>query len=142
MRQEVAEQEFQEKKRKKEELKIMDEKHRQKLIEQENNENKENDEDEKRSSFWLNNIYTGDVYRSLIKGTNPWAKSSGFTKKLQNTREAFQYYQNAKDCPLAPNYVKAIEDDKKMRKEFLKKEQEEKERLAKIDKKLKIKINY
>jgi hypothetical protein len=36
-----------------------------------------------------------------------------------------------------PNYVKAIEEDKKMREEFLKKEQEEKERLAKIDEEIK-----
>ena len=25
-------------------------------------------EEEKRSSFWLNNINTGDIYRSFIKG--------------------------------------------------------------------------
>ena len=36
-----------------------------------------------------------------------------------------------------PNYVKAIEADKKMREEFLKKEQEEKEKLAKIDEEMK-----
>ena len=138
MGQEAAEQEFQEKKRKKEEIKRMAEKYKQKLMEQENNENYE---EEKRSSFWLNNINTGDVYRSFIKGTNPWAKSSGFTQLLQNTRGAFQYYQNVKDSPLDPNYVKAIEEDKKMREEFLKKEQEEKERLAKIDSELKNKKN-
>ncbi len=137
MRQEVAEQEFQEKKRKKEEMKRMAEKYKQKMIEQENNENKENFEEEKRSSFWLNNINSGDIYRSFIKGTNPWAKSSGFTQLLQDTRGAFQYYQNVKDSPMDPNYVKAIEEDKKLREEFLKKEQEEKERLAKIDEEIK-----
>ena len=115
----------------------MAEKYKQKLMEQENNEDNGNYEEEKRSSFWLNNINTGDVYRSFIKGTNPWAKSSGFTQKLQNTRGAFQYYQNVKDSPLDPNYVKAIEEDKKMREEFLKKEQEERERLAKIDEEMK-----
>ena len=99
------------------------------------NASKEN-EDEERSSFWLNNINTGDVYRSFIKGTNPWAKSSGFTQKLQNTRGAFQYYQNIKDSELPKNYAKAIEQDKKMREEFKKKEQEDKERMAKIDQEL------
>ena len=137
MGQEAAEQEFQEKKRKKEEMKRLAEKFKQKTMAEENNEN--NFEEDKRSSFWLNNINTGDVYRSFIKGTNPWAKSSGFTQLLQNTRGAFQYYQNAKDSPLDPNYVKAIEEDKKMREEFKKKEQEEKERLAKIDEEMKLK---
>ena len=137
MGQEAAEQEFQEKKRKKEEMKRMAEKYKQKMMEQENNENKENFEEEKRSSFWLNNINSGDIYRSFIKGTNPWAKSSGFTQLLQDTRGAFQYYQNVKDSPMDPNYVKAIEEDKKLREEFLKKEQEEKERLAKIDEEIK-----
>jgi Ca2+-binding EF-hand superfamily protein len=135
MGQEAAEQEFQEKKRKKEEIKRMAEKYKQKLKEQ--NDKEGSYEEEKRSSFWLNNINTGDIYRSFIKGTNPWAKSSGFTQLLQNTRGAFQYYQNAKDSPLDPNYVKAIEEDRKMREEFLRKEQEEKERLAKIDEEIK-----
>ena len=116
-------------------MKRLAEKYKQKLMEQNGEEGSH--EEEKRSSFWLNNINTGDIYRSFIKGTNPWAKSSGFTQLLQNTRGAFQYYQNAKDSPLDPNYVKAIEEDKKMREEFLRKEQEEKERLAKIDEEIK-----
>ncbi len=95
------------------------------------------DQEEDTIGFWINNINTGDVYRSFIKGTNPWAKSSGFTQLLQDTRGAFQYYQNVKDSPMDPNYVKAIEEDKKLREEFLKKEQEEKERLAKIDEEIK-----
>jgi len=135
MGQEAAEQEFQDKKRKKEEMKRMAEKYKQRLIAEENNEKFE--EEDKRASFWLNNINSPDIYRSFIKGTNPWAKSSGFTQKLQNTRGAFQYYQNVKDSPLDPNYVKAIEEDKKMREEFLRKEQEEKERLSKIDEQIK-----
>jgi len=139
MGQEAAEQEFEEKKRKKAEMKRMAEKYKQMqmMMEQtgDDNASKEN-EDEERSSFWLNNINTGDVYRSFIKGTNPWAKSSGFTQKLQNTRGAFQYYQNIKDSELPKNYAKAIEQDKKMREEFKKKEQEDKERMAKIDQEL------
>ena len=135
MGQEAAEQEFEEKKRKKAEMKRMAELYKQKqmIMEQTGDDNIFKENEEEQSSFWLNNINTGDVYRSFIKGTNPWAKSSGFTQKLQNTRGAFQYYQNVKDSPLDPSYVKAIENDKKMREEFKKKEKEEQERLAKID---------
>jgi hypothetical protein len=138
MGQEAAEQEFEEKKRKKAEMKRMAELYKQKqmIMEQSGDDNIFKESEEEQSSFWLNNINTGDVYRSFIKGTNPWAKSSGFTQKLQNTRGAFQYYQNVKDSPLDPSYVKAIENDKKMREEFKKKEKEEQERLAKIDEKL------
>ena len=106
------------------------------IMEQTGDDNIFKENEEEQSSFWLNNINTGDVYRSFIKGTNPWAKSSGFTQKLQNTRGAFQYYQNVKDSPLDPSYVKAIENDKKMREEFKRKEKEEQERLAKIDEEL------
>ena len=38
---------------------------------------------------------SSNMYRSFIKGKNPWARSSGFTQPLQKTRGAFQYYQNA-----------------------------------------------
>ncbi len=98
MGQEAAEQEFQEKKRKKAEMKRMAELYKQKqmIMEQTGDDNISKESEEEQSSFWLNNINTGDVYRSFIKGTNPWAKSSGFTQKLQNTRGAFQYYQNVK----------------------------------------------
>ena len=139
MGQEAAEQEFEEKKRKKEEMKRMAEKFKQKkmMMEQSGEDSMSKEEEEERSSFWLNNINTGDVYRSFIKGNNPWAKSSGFTQLLQNTRGAFQYYQNVKDSPLSESFVKAIEEDKKMREEFKKKEKEEAERLAKIDEEIK-----
>lgn len=130
MGQEAAEQEFEEKKRKKEELKRMAEKAKQKMMEP---EKKPEGEDDESTSFWLNNINSGNIYRSFIKGSNPWSKSSGFTQLLQNTRGAFQYYQNIKDSPIDPAYLKAIEEDKKMREEFKRKEKEEAERLAKED---------
>lgn len=129
MGQEAAQQEFEEKKRKKEEMKKMAAKAKQKKEEPES----KTEEEEESTSFWLNNINTGDVYRSFIKGTNPWAKSSGFTQLLKDTRGAFQYYQNIKDSPIDPAYLKAIEEDKKMREEFKRKEKEEAERLAKED---------
>ena len=56
----------------------------------------ENPQEDETIGFWLNNMNSSNMYRSFIKGKNPWAKSSGFTQKLQNTRGAFQYYQNAK----------------------------------------------
>ena len=61
--------------------------------------NEEEGGEEDTIGFWINNINTGDVYRSFIKGTNPWARSSAFTQPLQRTRGAFQYYQNAYDSP-------------------------------------------
>ena len=54
--------------------------------------------------FWLNNINSGNVYRSFIKGNNPWFKSSAFTQKLPYTKGAFQYYQNAIDNPYGKGY--------------------------------------
>lgn len=133
MGQEAAEQEFEEKKRKKEELKRMAEKAKKKAVDP---APKSGEEDDENTSFWLNNINTGDVYRSFIKGTNPWARSSGFTQKLQDTRGAVQYYQNVVNSPLDPAYLKAIEEDKKLRENLKKKQQEEAERLKMQEKKL------
>ena len=116
MGQEAAEADFQEKKRKKEELKRLAAKS--KLPPEELMKEPE----EEGSSFWLNNINSPDVYRSFTKGINPWARSSGFTQKLQHTRGAFQYYQNAHNSPLPSNYVHAIEEDKKLREELKNKE--------------------
>ena len=59
--------------------------------------------------FWLNNINSGNVYRSFIKGDNPWKKSSAFTQLLKNTKGAFQYYQNAYDNPYGNGYEKKPE---------------------------------
>ena len=59
--------------------------------------------------FWLNHINTGDVYRSFIKGDNPWKKSHAFTQPLQLTRGAIQYYQNAYDNPYGGGYNKKQE---------------------------------
>ena len=106
MGQEAAEAEFKEKKRKKEELKKLAAKN--KLPPEEAFKEPE----EESSSFWLNNINSSDIYHSFTKGINPWARSSGFTQKLQHTRGAFQYYQNAFNSPLSSNYINAIKDIK------------------------------
>ena len=106
MGQEAAEAEFKEKKRKKEELKKLAAKN--KLPPEEAFKEPE----EENCSFWLNNINSSDIYHSFTKGINPWARSSGFTQKLQHTRGAFQYYQNAFNSPLSSNYINAIKDIK------------------------------
>ena len=41
---------------------------------------------------------------------------------MQNTRGAFQYYQNAFNSPLPSNYVNTIEEDKKLREQLKNKE--------------------
>jgi len=112
MGQEAAEADFQEKKRKKEELKRLAA--RSKLPPEELMKEPE----EEGASFWLTNINSPDIYRSFTKGINPWARSSGFTQKLQHTRGAFQYYQNAFNSPLPSNYVNTIEEDKKLREKL------------------------
>ena len=49
------------------------------------------------SNFWLNNINSGNIYRSFLKKPNPFARSSGFTQLLKDTKGAVQYYQNVKN---------------------------------------------
>ena len=49
----------------------------------------EEGQEEDTIGFWIKNINTGDVYRSFIKGTNPWARSSAFTQPIQRSRGAF-----------------------------------------------------
>ena len=107
MGQEAAEADFKEKKRKQEELKRLQA--QSKLSPEELLKETE----EEPSSFWLNNINSSDIYHSFTKGINPWARSSGFTQKLQNTRGAYQYYQNAFNSPLTSNYINTIKSDNK-----------------------------
>ena len=118
MGQEAAEADFQEKKRKKEELKRLQAKS--KLPPEELAKQPE----EESSSFWLNNINSSNIYHSFTKGPNPWARSSAFTQSIQNTRGAFQYYQNAFNSPLSSKYINTIEEDKKLREELKNKEKE------------------
>jgi hypothetical protein len=118
MGQEAAEEEFKEKKRKKEELKRLQAKSKlppEELVKQ---------QDEESSSFWLNNVNSPNVYHSFTKGISPWARSSAFTQNIQNTRGAFQFYQNAYNSPLSSKFVNAIEEDKKLREELKNKEKE------------------
>ena len=90
--------------------------------------------------FWINNINTGDVYRSFIKGTNPWARSSAFTQPIQRTRGAFMYYQNAFDSPIGGGPAGLSQAELKRREEQLKKEQEEAERRAREEAELQERI--
>jgi hypothetical protein len=76
MGQEAAEQEFEEKKRKKAEMKRMAELYKQKqmIMEQTGDDNIFKENEEEQSSFWLNNINTGMYIdlslRALIHGLN------------------------------------------------------------------------
>ena len=109
---------------------------------QENNKegekpNEGNQEDET-IGFWLNNINSSNMYRSFIKGKNPWAKSSAFTQKIQNTRGAYLFYQNAFDSPCGQQGLSA--EEQRRREEELKKQQEEAERKAKEEAELQERI--
>ena len=111
MGQEAAEAEFKEKKRRQEELKRLAAKSKlppEELFKE---------PDEECSSFWLNNVNSPNIYHSFTKGVNPWARSSGFTQKLQHTRGAFQYYQNTFNSPLTQNYKNIIKENKKTNEE-------------------------
>ena len=111
MGQERAEAEFKERKRKKEEMKRLAAKY------QLPPEELFKEPQEEYSSFWVNNINSSDIYHSFIKGVNPWARSSGFTQKLEHTRGAFQYYQNAFNSPLPSNYIKAKKGEQMINEE-------------------------
>ena len=89
--------------------------------------------------FWLKNINTSNMYRSFIKGKNPWAKSSAFTQKIQNTRGAYLFYQNAFDSPLGGEAGLSAAEQRK-REEELRKQQEEAERKAKEEAELQERI--
>ena len=100
----------------------------------------EEGQEEDTIGFWINNINTGDVYRSFIKGTNPWARSSAFTQPIQRTRGAFIYYQNAFDSPIGGGPAGLSQAELKRREEQLKKEQEEAERRAREEAELQERI--
>ena len=105
----------------------------------EGEKNAEDGQEEDTIGFWINNINTGDVYRSFIKGTNPWAKSHAFTQPLQKTRGAFQYYQNAYDSPIGGPAGLSLAELKR-REEELRKAQEEAERKAREEAELQERI--
>ena len=91
--------------------------------------------------FWINNINTGNVYRSFTKGTNPWARSSAFTQPIQRTRGAFCYYQNAYDSPIGGEAAAGLSAaELKKREEELQKQQEEAERKAREEAELQERI--
>ena len=72
------------------------------------------------NNFWLSNIDSGNVYRSFLKKPNPFARSSGFTQILKDTRGAVQYYQNVKNeeftFELSEEEKKILEEERKKKK--------------------------
>ena len=99
----------------------------------------ENPQEDETIGFWLNNMNSSNMYRSFIKGKNPWAKSSAFTQKIQNTRGAYLFYQNAFDSPIGGEAGLSAAEQRK-REEELKKQQEEAERKAKEEAELQERI--
>ena len=99
----------------------------------------ENPQEDETIGFWLNNMNSSNMYRSFIKGKNPWVKSSAFTQKIQNTRGAYLFYQNAFDSPIGGEAGISAAEQRK-REEELKKQQEEAERKAKEEAELQERI--
>ena len=102
----------------------------------EGEKNSEGNQEDETSGFWLKNINSSNMYRSFLKGNNPWARSSAFTQKIQNTRGAYLFYQNAFDSQMGGQSAA----EQRRREEELKKEQEEAERRAREEAELQERI--
>ena len=102
----------------------------------EGEKNAEGNQEDETSDFWLKNINSSNMYRSFLKGNNPWARSSAFTQKIQNTRGAYLFYQNAFDSQMGGQSAA----EQRRREEELKKEQEEAERRAREEAELQERI--
>ena len=102
----------------------------------EGEKNAEGNQEDETSGFWLKNINSSNMYRSFLKGNNPWARSSAFTQKIQNTRGAYLFYQNAFDSQMGGQSAA----EQRRREEEVKKEQEEAERRAREEAELQERI--
>jgi len=89
--------------------------------------------EEAQNSFWMTHINSSDIYRSFIKGTNPWARSSAFTQPLQSTRGAIGFYQNAYNNNMPTGFPGTSEEQKRIlleTREYERRMREENERYA------------
>lgn len=84
-------------------------------------------EEEPPLSIWMTKVNTSDMYRSFIKGNNPFARSHAFTQPIQRTRGAEVFYQNAKDSKIDEGFLKAQEEERKKWEEARKKKEGKKE---------------
>ena len=91
-----------------------------------------NSVEEAPTSFWMTHLNSSDIYRSFLKGTNPWARSSGFTQPLQNTRGALCYYQNVRDNRVMRGFPYVSQEQKNLQDLMMQKEREEKMRKEEI----------
>lgn len=80
-------------------------------------------EEEAPLSIWMTKVNTSDMYRSFIKGTNPFARSHAFTQPIQKTRGAQLFHQNARDSPIDEGFLKAQEEERKKWEEAMKKKE-------------------
>lgn len=97
------------------------------------NKTNPNTVEEAQNSFWMTHINSSDIYRSFIKGTNPWARSSAFTQPLQNTRGAIGFYQNAYNNNMRTGFPGTSEEQKRIlleTREYERRMREENERYA------------
>ena len=78
------------------------------------NKTNPNTVEEAQNSFWMTHINGSDMYRSFIKGTNPWARSSAFTQPIQRTRGAIGYYQNAYNNNMLTGFPGTAEEQKRL----------------------------
>jgi len=96
------------------------------------NKTNPNTVEEAQNSFWMTHINSSDIYRSFIKGTNPWARSSAFTQPLQNTRGAIRFYQNAYNNDMTTGFPGTSEEQRR----YLLAKQEQERRLKEENERL------
>ena len=91
-----------------------------------------NSVEEAPTSFWMTHLNSSDIYRSFLKGTNPWARSSGFTQPLQNTRGALCYYQNVRDNRVMRGFPYVSDEQQKLQELMMQREMEDKMRAEQV----------
>ena len=99
------------------------------------NKTNPNTVEEAQNSFWMTHINSSDMYRSFIKGTNPWARSSAFTQPLQNTRGSIGFYQNAYNNNMMTGFPGSSEEQRRLlleKREYERRMKEENDKLTKI----------
>ena len=74
---------------------------------------------DKEITFWSMNLEKGNIYRSHSKGINAFAKSSGFTQTLNQTKSSKQFEGNVENDPTS-KFIYLDENDNKFVEEYKK----------------------
>ena len=67
---------------------------------------------DKEITFWSMNVDKGNMYRTATLGTNPFARSNGFTQDIHHTKGAKQFEGNVHNNPTSKSIYFNEHDDK------------------------------